>query len=92
MGRTLPPYSQLIESERRRWAPFKRALPKADQATFDRLFDCAKLHVQARVIVSRPWPFETIVMAVLLEHEKRIEQPLAKLDDRRVAGHQPPSL
>jgi hypothetical protein len=23
-------------------------------------------------MVSRPWPFETIVMAVLLEHEKRI--------------------
>ena len=28
MGNTLPPFSQLIEYERRRWAPFKRALPK----------------------------------------------------------------
>jgi hypothetical protein len=74
MGRTLPPFSQLIEAERRRWAPFRRALPKEDQAAFDRLFDCAKLHVQAGVMVSRPWPFETIVMAVLLEQEKRVER------------------
>ena len=92
MGKTLPPFSQLIEQERRRWTPFKRALPKEDQATFDHLFDCAKLHVQAGVMVSRAWPFETIAMAVLLEHEKRIERLLATLGERRVAGHQPPSL
>jgi hypothetical protein len=91
MGKTLPPFSQLIEQERHRWGPFKKALPKADQATFDRLFDCAKIHVQAGVMVSRAWPFETIVMAVLLEQEKRIERLLATLEERRVAGHQPPS-
>ena len=73
MGKTLPPFSQLIDAERRRWAPFTRALPKADQAIVDRLFDCAKLHIQAGVMVSRPWPFETIMLAALLEQEKRIE-------------------
>jgi hypothetical protein len=83
MGKTLPPFSQLIEAERRRWVPFKRALPKADQAAFDRLFDCAKLHIQAGVMVSHPWPFETIVMAVLLEHEKRINQLLGTLYSSR---------
>jgi hypothetical protein len=65
MGKTLPPFSQLIEAERRRWMPFKQVLPKADQPLFDRLFDCAKLHIQAGVMVARPWPFETIVMAIL---------------------------
>jgi hypothetical protein len=82
MGKTLPPFSELIERERRRWAPFKRALPKADQARFDRLFDGAKLHVQAGVMVARPWPFETIVMAVLLEHEKRILELIRELEQR----------
>jgi hypothetical protein len=81
MGKTLPPFSRLIESERRRWAPFKRALPKEEQAAFDRLFDCAKLHIQAGVMVSRPWPFETIVMAVLLEQEKRIEELMRRLEE-----------
>jgi hypothetical protein len=81
MGRTLPPFSQLIEAERRRWAPFRRALPKADQVIFDQLFDCAKLHVQAGVMVSRPWPFETIVMAVLLEHQRRIEEVVRRIEE-----------
>jgi hypothetical protein len=74
VGKTLPPFSQLIEPERRRWMPFKKALPKADQALFDRLFDCAKLHIQAGVMVSRPWPFETIVMAIILEQQKQMER------------------
>jgi hypothetical protein len=81
MGRTLPPFSQLIEAERRRWAPFRRALSKEDQAAFDRLFDCAKRHVQAGVMGSRPWPFETIVMAVLLEHQKRVEEMVRRLEE-----------
>jgi hypothetical protein len=80
MGKTLPTFSQLIEAERRRWAPFKRALPKEDHAAFDRLCECATLHVQAGVTVSRPWPFETIVMAVLLEQEKRIMELSQRLE------------
>src|SRR5919202_6345345 len=80
MGRTLAPFSQLIERERRAWAPFRRALRKDDQAAFDRLFDCAKLHVQAGAYLSRPWPFEVIAMAILLEHHKRLDRLLAQLE------------
>ena len=85
MGKTQTPFSQLIEAEPRRWALFKRTLPKADQAAFDRLFDCAKLHIQAGIRVSRPWPFETIVIAALLEHEKLINQLLGTLQELNVA-------
>jgi hypothetical protein len=86
MGKTLPPFSQLVEAERRRWMPFKKALLKADQPIFDRLFDCAKLHIQAGVMVSRPWPFETIVMAILLEQQKQLEQARRLLDELRSRG------
>jgi hypothetical protein len=86
MGKTLPPFSQLIEYERRRWVPFKRALPKADQALFDRLFDCAKLHIQAGVMVARPWPFETVVMAVLLEQQKQVDRLQRLLDELEGRG------
>jgi hypothetical protein len=89
MGKTLPPFSQLIEYERRRWAPFKRSLPKADQAAFDRLFDCAKLHIQAGGMLSRPLAFKTIVMAVLLEQEKRVEQLLKRLEALQRSGTTP---
>jgi hypothetical protein len=37
-------------------------------------FDYAKLQVQAGVMVARPWVFETIVMAILLEHQKQVER------------------
>jgi hypothetical protein len=58
-------------------------LAEADQAIVDRLFDCAKLYVSAGVMVSRPWPFETLVMAVLLEHEKRVARLIRGLDDKQ---------
>jgi hypothetical protein len=80
MGKTLPPFSQLIEGERRRWAPFKRALRKTDQGIFGRLFDCAKLQAQAGVYLARPWAFETIIMAALLEHQKELERAERLLD------------
>jgi 3-methyladenine DNA glycosylase/8-oxoguanine DNA glycosylase len=86
MGKTLPPFSSLIEQEHRRWMSFKKALPKADQPIFDRLFDCAKLHIQAGVMVARPWPFETIVTAIFLEQQKQLEQAqrlLEELQSRR---------
>jgi hypothetical protein len=33
-------------------------------------------------MVSRPWPCKTMVMAVLLEHEKRIEHFMRPLEQR----------
>jgi hypothetical protein len=54
--------------------------PKTDQVIFDRLFDCAKIHIQAGVMMSRPWPFETIVMAILLEQHKQLERLERLLD------------
>jgi hypothetical protein len=59
-------------------------LPKADQAIFDRLLGGAKLHVQAGVMVSHPWAFETIMTAMLLEHEKWIERRLKQFDGEQM--------
>ena len=47
MGRTLLPYSQVIESEREFWKSFRKTMNKQDQEAFDRLFDRAKLHTSA---------------------------------------------
>ncbi len=38
MGRTVMTYSHVMESERERLKPFRRALSKEDQEAFDRLF------------------------------------------------------
>jgi hypothetical protein len=61
-------------------------LAEANQAIFDRLFDCAMLHVQSGVMVSRSWSLETIVMAIILEQQKQLEQLqrlLQELQNRR---------
>ena len=47
MGRTVLPFSQILEREYQDWKKFRRGLRREDQAVLDRLFDLARLHVQA---------------------------------------------
>jgi hypothetical protein len=77
------PYSQILESEKERWGSFRRALSKEDQEAFDRLFDRAKMHTSAGVYMSNPWPMETILLSICLEHGKIIEEILAQLKDKK---------
>jgi hypothetical protein len=79
MGRTLLPYSHVMESERERWKPFRRALSKEEQEAFDRLFDRAKLHTSAGVYMARSWPMETILLSISLDHGKMIDEIPGKL-------------
>ena len=72
MGRTVLPYSQILEREYQDWKKFRRGLRREDQAVLDRLFDLARLHVQAGVYASRPWPLETILISILIEQEKTL--------------------
>jgi hypothetical protein len=80
MGRTVLPYSQVWEEERERWRKFRRALRKEDQAHLDRLFESARLHLQAGVYAANPWPLESMLMAMLLEHEKAISTVAERLE------------
>jgi len=75
MGRTVLPYSHVMEAERERFRPFRRALRKKDQEAFDRLLYRAKMHTSAGVYMSNPWPMETILLSICLEDEK-IQQKL----------------
>ena len=72
MGRTVLPYSQVWEAERQRWQKFRRALRREDQIHLDRLFESARLHLQAGVYASQPWPLESMLLSMLLEHQKAL--------------------
>jgi len=78
MGRTVIPYSQVLEQERGRWQKYRRALRREDQAHFDQLFELARRHTQAGVYAAQPWPLEVILLSMLLEHQKA----LAALEER----------
>ena len=75
MGRTVLPYSHVWEEERSRWLKFRRALRKEDQVHLDRLFELARLHLQAGVYASNPWPLESMLLSMLLEHQKALIGP-----------------
>jgi hypothetical protein len=72
MGRTVLPYSQVWEAERQRWLKFRRALRREDQVHLDRLFELARLHLQAGVYAANPWPLESLLLSMLLEHQKAL--------------------
>ena len=94
MGRTVLPFSQVLEKEVQEWRKFRRGLRKEDQQFLDRLFEEARLHVQAGVYASRPWPFETILISILLEHEKTITELRSRIRvlERQTSEPSLPSL
>jgi hypothetical protein len=79
MERTDLPFSQILEQEIQERKKFRRALRKEDQQFLDALFEEARLHVEAGVSASRLWPFETILISILLEHEKALVELRSKL-------------
>jgi hypothetical protein len=80
MSPRMLPFSRVIEQERRRWVPFRRALSKEDQEAFDRMFARATQPLQAEVPLGRPWTLEAVMMAVLLAHEQLLEQVRMRLE------------
>src|SRR5512136_2906929 len=74
MGRTVAPFSQVLEAEFGSWNKFRRALRREDQEALDGLFAAAKYHVAAMVYASRLTPLEAILMGILVEHQKALTQ------------------
>jgi hypothetical protein len=67
MGRTLATAGQTILSEQSEFTDFRRALRKADQDSFDELFVYARKHVAAIMMAAHALPFESVLLAMLLE-------------------------
>ncbi len=87
MGRTVPTMTQVVQLEEESWAPFRRALRAQDRPALDRLFAAARHHAAAASYVARPVPFDTILLAMLLEAMKAIETLEAEVE--RLRGHPP---
>ena len=72
MGRTLPSATQLMHQEEAALARFRRALRRDDQLVFDDLFTAAQNHISATAYDAHALPFETFLMAMLLEEHKEV--------------------
>ena len=73
-------FSQVLEQEIQEWKKFRWALRREDQLIFDQLFEKARLHVDAGSNAARPWPFETILISILLEQEKALGELRKKME------------
>ncbi len=80
MGRTLPTFTRIIDSEIESWSKYKRGLRKEDQAIFDELFRSARIHLAENFYAIRAIPFESIIISMLIEQRKLIKQLQEQID------------
>ncbi|MDP2207288.1 MAG: hypothetical protein Q8K98_00765 [Bacteroidota bacterium] len=73
MGRTLPTFTRIIDSEIESWSKYKRGLRKDDQEIFDDLFRSARIHLAENFYAMRTIPFESIIISMLIEQRKLIK-------------------
>jgi hypothetical protein len=72
MGRTVPSITQAFLQEQEAFARFRRALRRSDQLALDDLFAAARQHLAAAAYASHALPFETLLLAMLLEEHKEV--------------------
>lgn len=72
MGRTLPSITQAFLQEQESFSRFRRALRRDDQRALDDLFASARKHLAAASYAAHALPFETFLLAMLLEEHKEV--------------------
>jgi hypothetical protein len=72
MGRTLSSITQVFLEEQAAFSRFRRALRREDQRALDTLFASAQKHLAAAAYTSHALPFETFLLAMLLEEHKQV--------------------
>lgn len=81
MGRTVPTFTNIIETELTSWSKYRRGLRKEDQEIFDDLFRAARLHLAENFYAMRTIPFESIAISMLLEQHKLIKHLQERLTE-----------
>ncbi len=82
MGRTVVPYSLVIEQVLRRFDNYRRTLRREDRKAFDELMRVAKMQVQAGVMAQHPNAFDSMSMAMLVQLKREIEEIKTEIKNR----------
>ncbi|PJZ45632.1 hypothetical protein [Leptospira brenneri] len=85
MGRTITPYSRQMLQIEENLSDFRRSLRRSDQEIFDDLIRISKLQVQAGVMASLPYPIDSMIISMLIELKKEIndlKKRLEKIPDK----------
>ena len=81
MGRTLPTITQQIAETEAMLRGFRRTLRRSDQYILDGLFAAARRHIAAISQADALLPFETVLLAMLLEQAKELAVVRQELDE-----------
>ncbi len=80
MGRTLPSITQAFLQEQDSLLRFRRALRREDQRALDELLAASRRHLAAAAYASHMLPFETMLLAMLVEEHKELMRLRALLE------------
>jgi len=72
MGRTVSTITQYLNETEAMLSSFRRALRRSDQYIFDGIFASARRHITAISQSDSLLPFETVLLAILLEQAREI--------------------
>ena len=73
VGRSLPSYRNQLEHTLSRWQAYRRALSPRERPFFDRVEAMARGHAAQGAYLGSVDPIEPVLLAVLVEQEKRLE-------------------
>jgi hypothetical protein len=77
--KTISKLEQLVEAYGFEWDEFKDSLEEMDKNAFISLLRHAKIHAEAGSKIQNPDLFESVVMSILVEHEKELQQLQGRL-------------
>ena len=72
MGKTVESFWIALEDEINRWSGFERALRKPGREAFDELICAFRSYASECSNANNPLIFESMVMSILLDRQKRI--------------------
>jgi hypothetical protein len=81
MGRTVITITQLLNETEADLSAFRRTLRRSDQYVFDGLFAAARRHIAAIGQAESLLPFESALLAMLLEQSKEIAVLQQKIEE-----------
>ena len=81
MGRTVVTITHQLNETESMLAPFRRTLRRSDQYVFDGLFASARRHIAAIGQAESLLPFESALLAIVLEQSKEIAVLQQKIEE-----------
>jgi uncharacterized membrane protein YccC len=79
LGRTNPTHRDTLRALEENWQQYRRALRRVDKPHFDRLFEHAREHADAAGYLNHQEPEITLLVSVVLEQEKRMQELHARI-------------